>query len=133
MNPADTGLASDAYWQRVAAAASADEDFRAKSAHLRPLRFDVQIDAYRCSLAIDAGALRIDANGAPAFTIGGPANAWRALTSGKTVYGQAIHPVHGELRVSGDPLAATWANRPLWQLFRLTRALAASAEGGRHD
>ncbi|NIF78376.1 hypothetical protein F3J20_13435 [Paraburkholderia sp. Cy-641] len=124
-------VGSEPFWQRVVAAANADDDFRQRGAHLRELAFGFEVGGRRIGLRIERGSLALVEPDAPAFVVAGPADEWARLVAGEKPYGAAINVVHGQLRVSGDALAATWANRPLWQLFRLTRHLVAS--GDSHD
>lgn len=121
-------IGSESFWQRVAAAANADNDFRDRSAHLKNLSFALQIGENRIGLQIDRGSLTLVTEATPSFVLSGPLEEWSSLVAGDKAYGEAINVVHGKLGVSGDALAATWANRPLWQLFRLTRAIVASGD-----
>jgi putative sterol carrier protein len=122
---------SHAFWDALLEAANADADFRQRSAHVRDIGFHLCIGtAPPCALRVHQGRIERAASQAPAFTVTGPLADWRMLLSGETVYGQATNIAHGQLRVSGDALAATWLTRPLWQLWRLSAQLL--AEGAEH-
>lgn len=121
-------VCSDAFWQQVAAAANADDDFRNRSSHLRDFSFAFQIGDSRVGLRIDQGSLALVTKDTPSFVLSGPVEEWSSLVAGAKAYGAATNVVHGKLRVSGDALASTWAARPLWQLFRLTRHIVASGD-----
>jgi putative sterol carrier protein len=129
-SPSDA-VVSNAFWRQVAAAANADDNFRNWSAHLRDFTFSFHVGDSRIGLHIERGNLALVQPDAPEFVVSGPVDEWSRLVAGEKPYGAAINVLHGQLRVSGDPLASTWANRPLWQLFRLTRRIVAS--GGSHD
>jgi len=124
-------VGGEPFWQRVVAAANANDDFRQRGAHLRDLAFVFEVGGRRIGLRIERGSLALVETEAPAFVVSGPADEWARLVAGEKPYGAAINIVHGQLRVGGDALASTWANRPLWQLFRLTRRMVAS--GDSHD
>src|SRR5579871_581342 len=121
-------VCSEAFWQRVADAANADDDFRNRSAHLRDFSFVFLIGDSRLGLRIDRGSLALVTEDTPSFVLSGPVDEWSSLVSGGKAYAEDINVVHGKLGVGGDALAATWANRPLWQIFRLTRRIVASGD-----
>jgi putative sterol carrier protein len=121
-------VCSEAFWRQVAAAANSDDDFRNRSSHLRDFSFSFQIGDSRIGLQIDQGSLALVIADTPSFVVAGPVEEWSSLVAGAKPYGAAINVVHGKLKVSGDALASTWASRPLWQLFRLTRRIVASGD-----
>lgn len=55
----------------------------------------------------------------PDLSIRGPEGEWVRLASGSIPFVQAINILHGKLAVSGDLLAAAWANPALSEFFRV--------------
>ncbi len=117
---------TSAFWHQAAAWASADAVFNDVAGHLRNIVVQVGVGAESWQFRIDRGRIALtDRTASPAFAIAGPAEEWDRLVRGEIPYGQAINVTLGQLRVSGDALAATWCVRPLWQLWRLTARQAA--------
>lgn len=119
---------SDTFWDAAIDAANADAVFRGYAGHLRDVDFRVCIGTggYGCNLRVSAGQITRHDAAEPAFTITGPLAEWQRLAAGAIVYGQATHVVHGQLRVTGDALAAVWLTRPLWQFWRVTARMLAT-------
>ena len=121
----------DAFWHRVVAAANADDDFAAKSAHLVALAIRFEMGTYRWVLELHRGRAHFLGSAigrGTAFAVSGPSEEWERLIGGAIGYAQATNVVHGRLRSDGDALAATWATRPLWRFWQLA---AEQGGGGR--
>jgi putative sterol carrier protein len=90
-------------------------------------KLELAIDDQKRLLVISAGMVLVgEANGlgTAEFTISGPHEEWQRLLRGEIDFANAIHAVHGRLRLGGDLPKAASCMYALYTLFTLRGGLA---------